>query len=263
MPYVLHCLIVEDNFDFAEYLRDCINKMPEKLLFVKHCDSAIDAKKIIETERIDLIFLDLHLSGRMNGVDFLEFSKITQKVIVVSAIPNLIEETFNYKVDGYLKKPYSFEQFQAKINQLNGAETAPQLVNSEPVTSVQKEVEKPYFVKVTDKKEGTDECRLDWDQLVYVQTKNGQVHLHLADGNVWEIWKPTLINLLEEAPLGKCCQVHQSFAVGNPKFFYKKRMTNSELVLKFSDVSKKETTATIPFNKSKYNEQLNRHLGIL
>jgi two-component system, LytTR family, response regulator len=261
---VLKCLIIEDNTIHAEYLQGCIEQMPEKLFFAKHCDNAIDAKRIIESETIDLIFLDLELNGRMNGIDFLECVTIPQKVIVVSAIPKLMEETYAYKIDGYLKKPFSIEQFQAKINHLNVSENVTTNALVEPSLEAPKEVEKPYYdLIVTTKNERGTDFRLIWDELVYIQTKDGQVHLHLVDGTVMSIWKPTMTNLLKDAPPGKCCQVHKSYAAGNPNFYHKRVNARSELVLKYLDKSNVEKFATIFFSRTEYGEQINQHFGII
>ena len=65
-----NCLVVEDEPLAAEILVDYISQVP--FLELKTvCSDAIYAMEVLQTEKIDLIFLDIHLP-KLKGLDFLE-----------------------------------------------------------------------------------------------------------------------------------------------------------------------------------------------
>lgn len=111
-------LIIEDdpmvsliNQQFIEQLKpDAIIKN------VRHTE---DALKIIQSEDVHLILLDVYLPG-MSGTDFLK--ELTQlgiqiPVILITAADdsNTLNDALNYQVIDYLIKPFTFERFKIAI----------------------------------------------------------------------------------------------------------------------------------------------------
>jgi len=123
-----NCLIVEDEPLAAEILVDYIGQVP--FLELKGiCSDAIFAMEILQTEKIDLIFLDIHLP-KLKGMDFLELLKTPPSVIITSAYKDYALQAFEVGVIDYLLKPIRFNRFLKAVNKINqpiratGQETA-------------------------------------------------------------------------------------------------------------------------------------------
>ncbi len=59
---MIRCLAVDDEPLALELLEDNISKVPF-LQLIAACDSVTDAMKVMEKEKIDLIFLDIQMPG--------------------------------------------------------------------------------------------------------------------------------------------------------------------------------------------------------
>jgi response regulator of citrate/malate metabolism len=76
-------MIVEDEPLAAEVLADYIQQVP--FLVLQHvCTDAIYAMEKLQADKIDLMFLDIHLP-KLKGLDFLEALKNPPRVIITSA----------------------------------------------------------------------------------------------------------------------------------------------------------------------------------
>ena len=111
------CIIVEDEPLAVEILTDYISQIP--FLELKYvCGDAIYAMEVLQQEKIDLIFLDIHLP-KLKGIDFLESLKYPPRVIITSAYQEYALQAFDGNVTDYLLKPIRFSRFLKAVNKLN------------------------------------------------------------------------------------------------------------------------------------------------
>ncbi len=111
------CIIVEDEPLAVEILTDYISQIP--FLELKYvCGDAIYAMEVLQQEKIDLIFLDIHLP-KLKGIDFLESLKSPPRVIITSAYQEYALQAFDGNVTDYLLKPIRFTRFLKAVNKLN------------------------------------------------------------------------------------------------------------------------------------------------
>ncbi|HXL55582.1 MAG TPA: response regulator, partial [Chitinophagaceae bacterium] len=115
------CIVVEDEPLAAEVLADYIKQVPF-LELKKICTDAIFAMEMLQTEKIDLIFLDIHLP-KLKGLEFLESLKNPPKIIITSAYKEYALQGFEFNVIDYLLKPIRFQRFLKAVNKLNQQET--------------------------------------------------------------------------------------------------------------------------------------------
>src|SRR5688500_14881818 len=99
----MNCIIVEDEPLAAEIIKEYISCLPGLDLF-GHCTNAIDAIEVLKHQKIDLIFLDIHLP-KLKGFDFLKTLTVLPHVIVTSAYHEYALKGFEYNVVDYLLKP--------------------------------------------------------------------------------------------------------------------------------------------------------------
>ena len=105
-------LIVEDNMDIHNYIKEVLEKEKYKVL---DSYSGTEALMVIEREKIDLILLDLMLPG-ISGEKVIE--KVKDIPIIVMSAKVSPKDKVHVLLNGandYLTKPFSTEELLARI----------------------------------------------------------------------------------------------------------------------------------------------------
>ena len=116
-------IIVEDEPIAAEILSDYIQQVPF-LHKVAVCSDAIYAMEILQKEKIDLMFLDIHMP-KIKGMEFIKMLKNPPQIIITSAYHEYALEGFELGVLDYLLKPIEFNRFLLAVNKLQHQPAAP------------------------------------------------------------------------------------------------------------------------------------------
>lgn len=111
-----NCIIIEDEPLAVEILEDYIAQVPFLQLLAK-CDNAINALDLLQKEKVDVIFLDIHLP-KLKGLDFLRVLNEPPQVIITSAYQEYALESYELNVLDYLLKPIEFHRFIMAVNKL-------------------------------------------------------------------------------------------------------------------------------------------------
>lgn len=111
----MKCIIIEDEMPAQKILKNFIEKIPS-LELVKTFKAAIEANSFLNSETVDLLFLDINLPD-MSGLDFIKTIKNPPAIIMTTAYSEYAVNSFelNTIVD-YLVKPFSFDRFLKAIN---------------------------------------------------------------------------------------------------------------------------------------------------
>jgi len=128
---MIRCLIVEDEPLAADILQDYISQLPF-LELKATCTDAIYALDVLKKEKIDLIFLDIHLPG-LKGLEFLKTLAEPPKVILTTAYHEYALESYELSVVDYLLKPIEFTRFLQAVNKVSGY-SLPSIKNAETLT---------------------------------------------------------------------------------------------------------------------------------
>lgn len=110
----MNCIIIEDEPAAQTLLQSYIAKCPDFRLSATFYD-AISAQVFLDTNPIDLIFLDINLP-EMSGVSFLRSLVHPPLVIFTTAYPQYAVDGFDLEVVDFLLKPFSFERFCKAAN---------------------------------------------------------------------------------------------------------------------------------------------------
>src|SRR5688572_27797368 len=110
----MNCIVVDDN----KMARTAIRLMIEQVdfLVLKHeCANRLDAFNILETEDIDLVFLDVEMP-EMSGMDLIKNLEKRPIFILISAKKEYAVEAFELNVADYVIKPVSLARFTMAVS---------------------------------------------------------------------------------------------------------------------------------------------------
>lgn len=112
----LRCIIVDDEPLSLEVIVDYVNACPE-LSLVAICNNAMEAGKVLQNEKVDLLFLDINMP-KLSGIGFVKSLKEAPLFILITAYPEFALEGFEIDAVDYLLKPVSFERFRMAVNRV-------------------------------------------------------------------------------------------------------------------------------------------------
>ena len=198
------CVIVEDEPLSAEILTDYIKQVP--FLELKSvCVDAIYAMEVLQKEKIDLLFLDIHLP-RIKGLEFLASLRNPPPVIVVSAYKEYALEGFELNVIDYLLKPVRFSRFLKAVNKLHQQPSVPLL----PVAMAPPGERTHFFFSVGKKK-----VKVFLDEILYIESLREYVRITTKEKNI--LTKFQLSRIEELLSQNNFLRIHRSFIVAKDK----------------------------------------------
>lgn len=199
---MLSCLIIEDEPLAAEILSDYIRDAPG-LELAGVCSDALFALEFLQRERVDVLFLDIHLP-KLKGLDFLKTLSHPPQVILTTAYHEYALEGYELAVTDYLLKPIEFSRFLKAVQKLRHPVTP----ETPPVTQ---STERPaHFFNV-----GKKRVKVYFDEILYAESLKEYVRIFLPGRSV--VTKMQLGEL--ETLLGNAgfVRIHRSFLVAKSK----------------------------------------------
>lgn len=110
MEKQLRVLIVDDEQDSRDILENYLVKYCGAVEIVAKCENIASAKKVIDKERLDIVFLDVEMPFG-NGFDLLESLKQPKfEVIFVTAFSHYAVKALNLSASYYLLKPLGIDE---------------------------------------------------------------------------------------------------------------------------------------------------------
>ncbi len=108
MNYI-KCLAIDDEPLALQQLSSYVQKTPY-LQLVGACQSALEAKEIMQKEWIDAIFIDINMPD-LNGMEFVKQMDRAPMVVFTTAYSEYALEGFKVDAVDYLLKPFGLQDF--------------------------------------------------------------------------------------------------------------------------------------------------------
>jgi len=184
------------------------------LHFVGECASGQEVLDILQTQKIDLLWLDIQMP-KLNGFELLE--KLTPEkipyIIFVTAYDEFALKAFDYNTIDYLLKPFSNERFYKALNKAKdiiSRSEKPQISFREifDFYKEQQQYRKRLSVKVKDKIILLEVKNIDWIKAsdgyleisinrkkYLIQDSLKNLELQLNPSNFIRIHRSTIVNL--------------------------------------------------------------------
>ena len=117
----LKCIVIDDIEEAIKLVVDHIKKIPE-LILVDTFTDPLDALLFLETNNIDLVFIDVKMP-HLNGIEFIETlrAKRGNKIptfVVTSGYDQYALSGFEQGAVDYLLKPIGFKRFKTSIERI-------------------------------------------------------------------------------------------------------------------------------------------------
>jgi len=109
----LNCVIIEDQIPAQETLKGYVAQVPTLHLMNAYV-SPLEALPDFADNRVDLLFLDIHLP-KLSGIDLLKSLQHPPQTILTTAFSEYAVEGYELDIVDYLLKPFSFERFLKSV----------------------------------------------------------------------------------------------------------------------------------------------------
>lgn len=201
----LTCAIIDDEPLAVELLKSYAQKTPLLDIPATYY-SAIKAQEQLQTQPVDLLFLDIQMP-ELNGLDFSRMLPSRTKVVFTTAFQQYALDGFKVNALDYLLKPISYADFLTAVNKARQWFSMKQGVSNDNEHDV--DILQNYmFVKADYKL-----LRVDFDDILYIEGVKDYVKIHFDTG-----MRPihTLISmktLEERLPKITFARIHRSYIV--------------------------------------------------
>lgn len=237
----LKCIVVDDEPLGRNLVADNISLIPF-LELVGTAKNAFEAMELLDSNAVDLLFLDIQMPG-MTGTKFVESLTKKPMVIFVTAYEEFAVESYNLEVIDYLMKPVSVERFTKAANK---AYEKFNLINS-PKEEKNSAPDAEYmFVNVE-----YSLVKVSFDTITHIEGLKDYIKIFITTANHPILTKSTLKGIEEKLPEGKFLRVQKSFIVNLDKIesIRNHRITIGKFEIPVSDNSMETLLDAIKYNK--------------
>ena len=229
---MIKCIAIDDEPLALQQLVAYISKIPF-LSIVGQCQSAIEAKQIMQNDVVDAIFCDINMPD-LNGMDFVKSLASPPIIVFTTAYSEYAVE--GYKVDAvdYLLKPFGLDEFQRAANKVKRVYEQINDNDSTSNPSVSEDASTLFL---------TTEHRIvkaDISDILYVEGMSEYMKIHLISQP-----KPLIVLLsmkkLEERLPANFMRIHRSYIINLDKIMEVNKnrvIMNEDVYLPIGDLYK-------------------------
>lgn len=192
-PYKV--IIVDDEPLAREVLESHLQSL-DQLKIVAACENALQANEVLQSQDIDLMFLDIKMP-KITGFEFLRSLSNPPEVIMTTAYADYAVEGFNLNVLDYLMKPIGLERLLQATNKF---------IDKVSTISASSEEDDFFFVKA-DKKM----IKLHYNDILFIEGLKDYVIIKKDTSRV--ITLQTMKSLEAKLPDSIFMRIHRSYIV--------------------------------------------------
>ena len=199
----MRCLLIDDEPIALDILTVYVRQMPV-LELADRCQSAVEAFGVLQTQRVDLLFLDIQMP-QLSGLSLLRTLPHPPKTIITSAHREYALDGYELNVVDYLLKPIAFERFVRAV----GKAGADQLVQSPAVNPTTDE--EPFLFVREDRRM----VRIELRDMISLESQRDYVKIRTTTHEVTT--RQTIGYYDELLPAERFIRIHRSFIVAKAK----------------------------------------------
>ncbi|QNM86903.1 response regulator transcription factor [Polaribacter pectinis] len=234
----MNCIIVDDE-KMARVILKTLCDQVKSLNIVDEFSNAMQAIKFLNSNEIDLIFLDIHMPD-FNGLDFIKTLKNPPKIILTTSDPKFAIEAFEYDfIVDYLLKPVELSRFEKAI--LKAERHQSTVISNDNLSTDNNAIEtiNDFYVNIDRRL-----IKIDLPSIYLIEAKGDYIHIKTEDKNY--VVHSTLKKIEEKLPDSIFLKVHRSYII------------NVKKIIDIEDNSILIKKDVIPVSRSKRPELMKR-----
>ena len=194
------CLIVDDEAPARTLLSQHLSTL-NGFHVVASLDNAVDAFTFLQTNPVDLAFLDIQMP-KLSGLELIRCIKTRPRIILTTAYREYAATAFDLDVLDYLVKPITQERFMRAVSKYLQSQNSPELPS--PIAS---RYEESYmFFKV-----GRDQIKIFLKDILFIEGLADYIKVHTNEKSY--VASEKLGFMEQKLPDDKFIRVHKSFII--------------------------------------------------
>jgi DNA-binding LytR/AlgR family response regulator len=194
---MINCIVVDDEQHAIDILTHYIKQTP-MLTLVGTSTNPIEALQILATQKVDLVFLDIHMP-ELSGIDFIKTLNGKSKVILTTAYSEFALEGYELDVVDYLLKPIRLPRFLAAVQKVAKS------LKEEDV----QEVEDDYIFVKTESKGKL--LKINLGEIDYIEGMKNYVANHSGGSKIMVY--TAMKEIEDRLPAKQFMRIHKSFII--------------------------------------------------
>ncbi|CAN5806603.1 LytTR family DNA-binding domain-containing protein [soil metagenome] len=200
---MLRCIAIDDEPLALELLVDNISKVPF-LELVAECSNPLEALKVMQEQRVDLVFLDIQMPG-LTGLQFIQSLAEKPMFILITAYEKYALDGYTLDVLDYLVKPVSLDRF---IKACNKAREMHQLKIRGNDSNGNTPKADYFFVNVDYKL-----LKVVFADITFIEGLKDYIKIHLKSTSRPIITRLSMKSVEEQLPSAEFIRIHKSYIV--------------------------------------------------
>ncbi len=201
MAKTISCIIVDDEPMAREIIENHLKRI-DSIQIKGSCKNAIEAFNLLNSESIDLIFLDINMP-EISGLSFAKSINKKIKIIFTTAYREYALDGFDLKAVDYLLKPISFERLYQSIHKFKNENLN---FRQEESSEISHEYSDFFFVR-SDRKM----IKINFPELDYIESLADYVKIYSKDKVI--VTRETISSIEAKLPKKDFLRVHRSYIV--------------------------------------------------
>jgi two-component system, LytTR family, response regulator len=196
----ISCIVIDDELPAIQQMEDYIARVPFLKLLMCF-NNAIEPITFLQSNKVDLIFLDIEMEG-FTGLQLIKTLKHPPQIILTTAYDQYAIEAFDLNVCDYLLKPISFERFIQSIDKIFDL-----FAKSKQGEIPKLQYKRDYFFVKTEFRMQ----RVDFNDILYIEGMKEYLMIHTVSEKIMTL--QSFKNIEEVLPSDNFIRVHKSYLV--------------------------------------------------
>ena len=232
----MDCIIIDDEKMARVILRTLCNEI-DSLNILEEFPSAIQAIKYLNENKVDLIFLDIHMPD-FSGLDFIRSLKNPPNIILTTSDPKFAIEAFEYDfIVDYLLKPLELPRFRKAVDKAEKKGVS--VTSTTDQTSKPIDPENDFYVNIDRRL-----IKIDLPSVYLIEAKGDYIKIKTENKDYTV--HSTLKKIEEKLPDSLFLKIHRSYII------------NIKKIIDIEDNSVLIKKDVIPVSRSKRPELMKR-----
>jgi DNA-binding LytR/AlgR family response regulator len=204
----MNCILIEKPHA-QNQIKEYLNLVPYFNL-ISFCSSVFDAYEILQSRKIDIIFVETELQ-RVSGIDFVKSLEKKPMVVFISDTPELAVEAYNLNAIDFLLKPVTFDRF---LRTANKAYENNSLAIKKDISAYEKPEQAAQQNKTVLVKTDYKTLLIRVNEILYIEGLKDYIKIYTSQKDKPVITLNSLKKLQQNLPADKFSRIHKSYIVG-------------------------------------------------